>query len=122
MNKLIIIYTAALLFSGCNPFTASNTTFTPLSAGAVSTTTSAGPAGTKQVQLTWGTSSGLPSGYQVEQSLDNSTFTQVKQVGLVTTTTVMGLASNKTYYFRVRSFNQGGESPYSQTITVITDN
>jgi hypothetical protein len=115
---LVLIYLLGTTLTGCNLLSQTNTTFTPLSASSVTATVQ----GTKQVQLTWGLSPGSPTGYQVEQSLDGTTFSQVQQLGLVTTTKVTGLASGRTYYFRVRSYNQGGESPYSQIIPVITTN
>jgi hypothetical protein len=116
MSKQLLIL-SAFLFAGCNPYSASTTTFSPLSASAASPSPT---AGTKQIALTWTASSGLPVGYQIEQSLDNTTFSQIQQTGLVVTTTVKGLVAGKTYFFRVRSFNLGGESPYSQTVTVNT--
>jgi hypothetical protein len=114
MSKQLFIL-ISLFLVGCNPLSSSNTTFAPLSA-----TLSTSTAGTMKVALSWTASSGLPNGYQVEQSTDNVHFTQVQQLALVTSTTVTGLRSNTTYYFRVRSFNQGGESPYASTVTVTT--
>jgi phosphodiesterase/alkaline phosphatase D-like protein len=43
-----------------------------------------------------------------------------KEVGNSTSFNVIGLGSNTTYYYRVKAHNAGGESPYSNTITVIT--
>jgi hypothetical protein len=114
MSKQLLIL-ISLFLVGCNPLSSSNTTFNPPSA-----TLSASTPGTMKVALSWTASSGLPAGYQVEESTDNVNFTQVQQLTLTTSATVTGLRSNTTYYFRVRSFNQGGESPYTGTVAVTT--
>ena len=70
------------------------------------------PVEEKTVQLVWEASSGIVQGYKIEASLDNAKFVEL---GIVNGTgvTISGLISKKTYYFRVRSFNQGGNSPYT---------
>jgi hypothetical protein len=71
------------------------------------------------VQLNWTASTGSPSGYFVEQSTDGVSFTQVQAVPSPTasTATVTVQSGNK-YYFRIRSYNQGGDSGYT-TNTIV---
>lgn len=76
-----------------------------------------------QVSLTWTDNSNNETGFSVDRA-SNSSFTS----GLVTATVganvtsykATGLAGGKTYYFRVRSFNGSGNSPYSNTASATT--
>ena len=71
----------------------------------------------KSARLTWAASSGSPSGYVVEMSTDNSTFTTATTVtGL--TALVSGLTPGRTYYFRIKGYNGGGNSTASNVITI----
>jgi hypothetical protein len=76
------------------------------------------------VNLTWQDGSIPPntaSGYYVEQSTDNVTFTQVTTAPAGSTSiAVGGLAPTTTYYFRIRGFNGVGNSPYSNVASVTT--
>jgi hypothetical protein len=67
------------------------------------------------VQLNWNSSTGSPSGYLIEQSTNNGvTFTQVLAVPSPTASTAtVQVPAGKFYYFRVRSYNQGGDSGYT---------
>jgi hypothetical protein len=87
-----------------------------LGSASVSTSTQ---AVTKSAQLTWSAGTGVITGYKIEQSTDNTNFTQVETVGNTTSATVTGLYQGSTYYFRVKAYNVGGESPTSTVASVI---
>jgi hypothetical protein len=85
--------------------------------GSVSTTGTA-TTGNGVVQLNWTASSGSPIGYYVEQSSNGgATFTQVQTV-TTPTARVTGLVQGTTYQFRIRAYNQGGDSTYTSVISV----
>ncbi|MGZ3649898.1 MAG: fibronectin type III domain-containing protein [Bdellovibrionota bacterium] len=67
--------------------------------------------------LSWSSGSGMADGYFVEQSTDNSTWTQIQAV-VETSTYIDGLTLGTTYYFRVRSHNSTGNSPYSGSVKI----
>ena len=79
---------------------------------------SSGTAATSSVGLSWTASSGTVQGYKIEESVDSGSFSQVKSVGAVTSTTISGLTLGHSYTFRVRAFNQGGNSGYTSSVTV----
>ena len=61
---------------------------------------------------------GDSAGFKVERSNDLTTFTQVATLGAnVTSYADTGLRKNRTYYYRVRAYNAGGNSGYSNTAT-----
>jgi hypothetical protein len=67
------------------------------------------------VILSWAPSSGNPQGYKVEISTDGINFNQVQMV-TIPTATITGVPASATYYFRVRSYNEAGDSGYSAII------
>jgi len=67
--------------------------------------------------LSWNAGSGMADGYFVEQSTDNANWTQIQSV-VETSTYIDGLTLGTKYYFRVRSHNSTGNSPYSGTATI----
>ena len=75
-----------------------------------------------QINLSWtSNSSGSEAGFKIERSSDNVTFTQVATVGSnVTAYSNAGLSRNRTYYYRVRAYNAGGNSAYSNTASART--
>ncbi|KAF0142681.1 MAG: fibronectin type III domain-containing protein [Stygiobacter sp.] len=74
----------------------------------------------------WNSSAGS-NGYKFDVSTDLNfgagTYVagfQNKDVGNVTTYSVVGLTGGTTYYYRIRSYNSSGESANSGTITILT--
>lgn len=67
-----------------------------------------------QIDLTWYDNSDNEDGFKIERSLDASNFDQIDTVGAnVTTYSNTGLAENTLYWYRVRAYNAGGNSGYS---------
>ncbi len=62
------------------------------------------------------------TGYKIERKTGaGGTYSQIATVGAdVVTYSNTGLASNTTYYYRVRATNAGGDSPYSNEANATT--
>ena len=74
-----------------------------------------------QVNVSWTDNSANETGFKVERSTDNVNFSQVGTVGAnVTTFSDTTVAAHTTYYYRVKSYNGGGDSAASNTATVQT--
>ena len=72
----------------------------------------------------WGSST-TATGYRIDVATDNAFTTFVsgynnKDIGNVTSVSVTGLSVNTTYYYRIRAYNTGGDSPNSNTISITT--
>jgi hypothetical protein len=69
-----------------------------------------------KVQLNWADNSSTESGFKIERSLDQVSWTQIATPGVnVTGYTAGGHKSGKTYYYRVRAWNASGDSAWSNT-------
>jgi hypothetical protein len=109
MKKLIVLL-AALLATACqvkseDPVT-TTTGHVPL------------PSSTKPITVQWSTATGVVQGYKIEVSIDGSTYLEQTTVdasfgGLVLTAPV-----GQKYWFRVRAYNQGGNSAYGPVQTI----
>ena len=96
------------------------------------TTTLAGPpaapsaltataASATQINLSWTNNATNQTGFKVERSPDNVTFTQIGTTGATTTTySDSPLAPLTTYYYRVRATNGAGDSAYSNVANATT--
>lgn len=75
-----------------------------------------------QINLSWTDNSNNQAGFKIERSKSATTgFDQIATVGPNTTTFQnTGLAKNTTYYYRVRAYNDGGDSDYSNTASAKT--
>jgi hypothetical protein len=75
-------------------------------------------APTKTASISWAASTGgAPTGYVVEMSTDNITFSTATTVTGVSAS-VGGLVAGRTYYLRVKGVNGGGNSLASNVITL----
>ena len=74
------------------------------------------------IQLAWTDKSNNEIGFEVQRSLDGVTFTSVTTSLLANTTqyTDTGLAGNTTYTYRVRAFNSGGNSAFTNEASATT--
>ncbi len=77
---------------------------------------------TSQINLTWTDNSSNESGFYIERSKKaTSGFSQIATVGAnVTSYQNTGLSANTNYYYRVRAYNAGGNSAYSNTASAKT--
>ncbi len=74
-----------------------------------------------QINLTWTDNSDNEDGFKIERSENGVDFTQIDTVGEnVTTYSDTGLAEDTQYWYRVRAFNAGGDSAYSDVANATT--
>ncbi|MBI1762620.1 MAG: fibronectin type III domain-containing protein [Acidobacteria bacterium] len=74
-----------------------------------------------QINLSWTDAASNETGFQVERSLDGSTWAALATTAAnVTTASSTGLINNTTYYYRVRALNLGGNSAYSNIANAKT--
>ena len=73
-----------------------------------------------QINLSWVDNSGNETGFKIERckNANCTNYVEVGQVGAnVTTFADTGLTKNTTYRYRVRAFNAGGNSGYSNAVS-----
>jgi len=101
--------------------TASATTLAALPAAPskLTATTAASPP---RIRLQWQDNSNNESGFNVERSTDGVNFTQIATVGPgIRTFSDTGLGTKKVrYYYRVRAYNNSGNSGYSNIASTLT--
>ena len=74
-----------------------------------------------QITIRWTDTASNEEGFKIERSSNGTTFTQIATIAAdLTTFTNSGLAANKLYYYRVRAYNAGGNSAYSNTASART--
>ena len=72
-----------------------------------------------QTKISWSAALGEQQGFYVEESTDGINFSRVQVVPNGTNTAIVsGLLPGHTYSFRVRAYNQVGNSPYTATVVV----
>jgi acid phosphatase type 7 len=102
-------------------------TFTILKSGSVSGAAKA-PSGltasgisSSEIGLTWQDNSMDEDGFEVERSMDGNSFNLIATLGSnALSFTDSGLQRNRRYYYRVRAFNPGGSSVYSNVASAKT--
>ncbi len=73
------------------------------------------------IDLTWIDNSGDETGFDIERSLDGTTFAALASTGAdITSFTDTGLNPNTTYWYRVNAGNAGGTSAWSNTASATT--
>jgi len=78
----------------------------------------ASEASSTRVNLSWKDNSTNETGFKIERKT-TSTWTQLATVGAnITTYQNKNLASNITYYYRVRAYNASAYSAYSNTVSI----
>jgi titin len=74
-----------------------------------------------QINLAWSDLSSNEDGFKIERSTDASIYVQVATVGInVTSYADTGRNAGTTYYYRVRAYNAGGNSTYSNVSWATT--
>jgi PKD repeat protein len=74
-----------------------------------------------QINLAWNDNATDETGYKIERSLNNSTWTQIATVGAnAKTYSNTGLSTSVQYFYRVRATNAVGDSSYSNTASATT--
>jgi hypothetical protein len=74
-----------------------------------------------QINLTWTDNANNENGFKIEQSTDGTNFTQIATVGSNSVSfSVTGLSASTTYFYRVASFNNAGNSAFSNTASATT--
>ncbi len=75
-----------------------------------------------EIDLSWTDNSSDEAGFKVERKLYGESFSQVAVLGAnVTSYNDTELSSYRTYYYRVRSYNDGGNSGYSNEASATTE-
>ena len=75
-----------------------------------------------EIDLSWQDGSDDEGGFKIERSEDNINYSEIAQVGpSITQYSDWNLLSDTQYYYRIRSFNEGGNSDYSNIAWATTD-
>jgi hypothetical protein len=78
-------------------------------------------ASASRVNLRWRDNSSNESGFRIERRIGTGSWSQIASVGAnATTFASTGLRSSTNYEYRVRAYNQGGTSAYSNTVATRT--
>ena len=76
----------------------------------------------KEIDLSWTDNSYDELGFKIERKLYGESFTQINTVSAnVTSYSDTGLSSYRSYYYRVRAYNDAGNSDYSNEASTTTD-
>jgi C1A family cysteine protease len=92
-------------------------------APAAPTGLAASTVSSSQIDLTWTDNTGDETGFKIERCMGVgcSDFSQIATAGAdVTSYSNTGLTASTSYSYRVRAFNVGGDSGYSETATAVT--
>jgi hypothetical protein len=106
--------------AGTSAFSSSINTTTPAAPLAAPTAFTVSNIQSNQVTLSWSESSSPVTGFTIQDSTDDSTWSSPIAVGNVSTTNITGLLPSQAYYFRISANNGGTSSPYTTTGPVTT--
>jgi predicted phage tail protein len=71
-----------------------------------------------EITVSWTDESNNETGFTIERSTNGTTFAEIGRVGAnISTYANTGLTAGS-YYYRIRAYNSGGNSAYSNTATV----
>jgi Fibronectin type III domain len=74
-----------------------------------------------QINLSWIEPTKIPDGFKIERRDHSNPFTEIAKVGPnATSFSDSNLSGTTTYYYRARSFNSKGESPYASETSATT--
>jgi len=107
LNSLCLL--GLILTLGCSPG-AKELASNPQGSGSQS-----GPS--NQINLTWTSNLGEQVGFYIEKSTDGVNFIQILTVPDGTNTATIVAPNSGKYYFRIRGYNQAGDSPYTQVVS-----
>jgi hypothetical protein len=94
---------------------------TPPDPPAAPTGLTANAAACDQIDLAWTDNADNETGFEIERSTDGVNFGQIDTVGAnVTAYSDTTVAENTTYWYRVRAYNGGGNSAYSNIASDTT--
>ena len=75
-----------------------------------------------KITLNWTDNATDESGFKIERSIDGTTFRQIDTSDAnVKTYTSSGLSANTVYYYRIRAYNNRGNSTFSNTVSARTN-
>ncbi|MBN1107692.1 MAG: fibronectin type III domain-containing protein [Bacteroidales bacterium] len=93
----------------------------PLTIPSAPTNLNAVAVSSSQINLTWTDNSNNETGFRIERSPNNSTWTEIATVNAgVTSYENTGLTASTPYYYRVRSYNSAGNSSFTSAASATT--
>jgi hypothetical protein len=94
---------------------------TPVTPPDAPTALSATAVECNEIDLSWTDNADNESGFYIERGTDGSNFSQIDTVGAnITSYNDTSVAQLTTYYYRVRAYNSGGTSAYTNTANDTT--
>jgi hypothetical protein len=102
-----------------NPASATTLPYPPPPAAPSGLTATLPARTTLTVDLKWADNSNNEEGFEIERSVDGAPFASAGTVAAgATSKTFTDLAAGRSYTYRVRAYNSGGKSDYSNGVTV----